>query len=162
MDCSLPGSSVRGISQARILKWLLLLPLGDLPNPGMELTCRSEKGLVHSSHQYVVSSCHPPSHIILHQEPKAVLFNYSVPKMWISHQTEEVISVYVCVCVCVCVCAHRHVWMVLQTAVRYEGAEKTVMIIKTISYHTLWITYTWSSTLRTFYTSSHSMLITAL
>ena len=30
-----PGSSVRGISQARILEWLFPSP-GDLPNPGME------------------------------------------------------------------------------------------------------------------------------
>ena len=36
MDCSLPGSSVRGILQARILEWLPCLPPGDLPNPGTE------------------------------------------------------------------------------------------------------------------------------
>ena len=29
IDCSLPGSSIRGISQARILEW-------DPPNPGIE------------------------------------------------------------------------------------------------------------------------------
>lgn len=69
---------------------------------------------------------------------------------------KEVISV------CVCIHAHSHMWMVLQTAIRYEGVEKIVMIIKTISYHTLWITYMWSSTLGTFYASSHSMLPTAL
>ena len=34
MDCSLPGSSVHGISQARILEWLPFLSLGDLPKPG--------------------------------------------------------------------------------------------------------------------------------
>ena len=37
MDCSLPGSSVLGIFQARILQWLPLPPLGDLPNPGIEI-----------------------------------------------------------------------------------------------------------------------------
>ena len=36
MDCSLPGSFVHGIFQARILEWLLCPPLGDLPDPGME------------------------------------------------------------------------------------------------------------------------------
>ena len=36
MDCSLPGSSVRGISQARILEWVACPPPGDLPNPGMK------------------------------------------------------------------------------------------------------------------------------
>ena len=39
MDCSPPGSSVRGILQARILEWIPGLPcppLGDLPDPGVE------------------------------------------------------------------------------------------------------------------------------
>ena len=34
MDYSLPGSSVHGILQARILEWDLLR--GDLPDPGIE------------------------------------------------------------------------------------------------------------------------------
>ena len=33
IDCSLPGSSVHGISQARILEWLPFLPPGDLSDP---------------------------------------------------------------------------------------------------------------------------------
>ena len=33
MDCSSPGSSVHGISQARILEWLPFLSPGDLPHP---------------------------------------------------------------------------------------------------------------------------------
>ena len=39
MDCSLPGSSVRGIFQVRVLEWQNGLPFpspGDLPNPGIE------------------------------------------------------------------------------------------------------------------------------
>ena len=36
MDCSLPGSSVQGILQARILKWVAILSLGNLPDPGIE------------------------------------------------------------------------------------------------------------------------------
>ena len=36
MDCSPPGSSVHGILQARILEWVAIPPLGDLPNSGME------------------------------------------------------------------------------------------------------------------------------
>ena len=39
MDCSLPGSSVHGIFQARVLEWRSGLPFpfpGDLPNPGIE------------------------------------------------------------------------------------------------------------------------------
>ena len=37
IDCSSPGSSVHGFSQARILKWVGMRPLpGDFPNPGIE------------------------------------------------------------------------------------------------------------------------------
>ena len=35
MDCSLPGSSVHGILQARILEWVAI-SYSDLPNPGIE------------------------------------------------------------------------------------------------------------------------------
>ena len=33
---SLPGSSVHGISQARILEWVAISSLGDLPDPGIK------------------------------------------------------------------------------------------------------------------------------
>ena len=36
MDCSLPGSSVHGILQARILEWVTFPSPGDLPDPGFE------------------------------------------------------------------------------------------------------------------------------
>ena len=36
MDCSLPGSSVHGILQAKILEWTAMPSSGDLPDPGME------------------------------------------------------------------------------------------------------------------------------
>ena len=38
VGCSLPGASVRGIFQARILEWLPFPPPGDLPNPGIKPT----------------------------------------------------------------------------------------------------------------------------
>ena len=38
MDCSLPGSSVHGISQARILEWVAISFSRDLPHPGIELS----------------------------------------------------------------------------------------------------------------------------
>ena len=40
IDCSLPGSSVQGISQARKLKlkWVAISSFWDLPDPGMETT----------------------------------------------------------------------------------------------------------------------------
>ena len=36
MDCSLPGSSVHGILQTRILEWVTIPFPVDLPNPGIE------------------------------------------------------------------------------------------------------------------------------
>ena len=36
MDCSPPGSSIHGISQARVLEWLPFPSPGDLPDPGIE------------------------------------------------------------------------------------------------------------------------------
>ena len=37
MDCSLPGSSVHGIFQARVLEWVAIsFSRGDLPDPGFE------------------------------------------------------------------------------------------------------------------------------
>ena len=36
MDYGLPGFSVHGISQARILEWLPFPPPGELPDPGIE------------------------------------------------------------------------------------------------------------------------------
>jgi len=36
MDCSLPGSSVHRIFQARILEWVAVPSPGDLPNPGIK------------------------------------------------------------------------------------------------------------------------------
>ena len=36
MDCSLPGSSVHQILQARILEWVAISSSRDLPNPGIE------------------------------------------------------------------------------------------------------------------------------
>ena len=37
MDWSPPGSSIRGILQARILEWVAMPPPADLPNPEIKL-----------------------------------------------------------------------------------------------------------------------------
>ena len=36
MDCNLPGSSVHGILQARILEWVAISSSRDLPHPEIE------------------------------------------------------------------------------------------------------------------------------
>ena len=43
MDCSVPGSSVQGISQARILEWVAF-PSGDIPNLGIEPLSPAQEG----------------------------------------------------------------------------------------------------------------------
>ena len=58
MDFSLPGSSVHGILQARILEWVAIPFSGDLHNPGIEpglQHCRQI--LYHLSHDYNVCLC---------------------------------------------------------------------------------------------------------
>ena len=41
VDCSLPGFSVNGILQARILEWVAISSSRDLPKPGVEPTSPS-------------------------------------------------------------------------------------------------------------------------
>ena len=38
LDCNLPGFSVHGISQARILEWVAISFSRDLPDPGIKPT----------------------------------------------------------------------------------------------------------------------------
>ena len=38
MDSSLPGSSVHGIFQAKVLEWVAFPSPGDLPDPGINAT----------------------------------------------------------------------------------------------------------------------------
>ena len=45
VDYSLPGSSVHGILQARILAWVAIPPPGDLPNPGVKPTSPASPAL---------------------------------------------------------------------------------------------------------------------
>ena len=49
MDCCLPGSSVHGIFQARILEWVAIPFFGDLPNPGIEPRSPALQSLYHLS-----------------------------------------------------------------------------------------------------------------
>ena len=48
-DCSLPGSSVHGISQAKILEWVAISFSRDLPHPGIELSSLESSALVSGS-----------------------------------------------------------------------------------------------------------------
>jgi len=44
MDCSPSGSSVHGISQARILEWVAISFSEDLPDPEIKPTCPAFAG----------------------------------------------------------------------------------------------------------------------
>ena len=44
IDCSLPGSSVHGILQARILEWVAVSSLRGLPDPRIEPACLMSPG----------------------------------------------------------------------------------------------------------------------
>ena len=58
MNHSLPGSSVHGISQARILEWVAISFAGDLPNPGIEPTSPALAGeFFTTSHQRSPAKC---------------------------------------------------------------------------------------------------------
>ena len=71
MDCSLPGSPVHGIFQARILEWVAFPPPGDLPNP--EINLRSP-----ALHVYSLLS-EPPGKPIQHIEgPKDAVLKTEV------------------------------------------------------------------------------------
>jgi len=48
VDCSPPGSSVRGISQAKILEWVAISSSRELPDPGIEpVSCTGRQILYH-------------------------------------------------------------------------------------------------------------------
>ena len=58
MDCSLPGSSVRGILQARILEWVAIPFSRDLYNPGIELVSLVSPALRADPGVYVYAQTH--------------------------------------------------------------------------------------------------------
>ena len=51
VDCSLPGSSVHGILQARILEWVAIPSPGDLPDLGIEHSSPAMQADYHLNHQ---------------------------------------------------------------------------------------------------------------
>ena len=63
MDCSPPGSSLRGIFQARILEWGALSYSRDLPNSGIEPTSpaspASAGGFFITSTAWKAQTCDP-------------------------------------------------------------------------------------------------------
>ena len=113
MDCSLSGSSVHGIFQARVLEWIAVSFSGDLPYPGIEpgspafqvdalLSEPPGKLPVHyylpeftKTHVHWVSEGIQPSHPLLSPSPPT--FNLSQPQgllKWVnsSHQVAKLLE----------------------------------------------------------------------
>ena len=59
MDCSLPGFSVHGILQARILEWVAMPPLRDLPDLGIKTTSPASPALQVASLPLIHQECPP-------------------------------------------------------------------------------------------------------
>ena len=59
MDCSPPGSSVHGISQARILEWVTMSSSRDLPHPGIKPGSTCIAGMSPKSDTFLVPKAAP-------------------------------------------------------------------------------------------------------
>ena len=96
MDCRLPGSSIHGILQARILEWVSFPPSGDLPEPGMKpgspalqadsLLSESLGKLIyiyiyHIYHRYVIFFIH--SSVSRYLDCFHVLVNSTTMNIWV-------------------------------------------------------------------------------
>ena len=77
MDCSLPGSSVHGILQERILEWVAFPPSGDLLTQGLN------PGLLHCR-QILYQLSHQGSPRIL----QWVAYPFSMESFWLMNPTE--------------------------------------------------------------------------
>ena len=98
MDCSLPGSSVHGISQTRILEWVAISSSRGLPDPGIKPALPASTALAgrflttvplgkpNKWYALSLSRSHTHSHIDM-----LLMF-----KTWI------------CECVCVYACVYLH------------------------------------------------------
>ena len=64
MDCSLPGSSVHGVSQARILGWVAISSPENLPNPGIEPTSPALEMVSHSAGRFFTTEL-PDDRVII-------------------------------------------------------------------------------------------------
>ena len=82
MDCSLPGSSVRGISQARVLDWVTISPF-----QGIFLTQGSNPSLLCLLHWQVdsLSLSHPEARL----DVTPVIISYYMKLSWLVEDSQE-------------------------------------------------------------------------
>ena len=99
MDCSPPGSSVYGLSQARILEWFAFPSPGDLPNPGFGSLVSpalqaNSLPLGHLRSPETPEKCLVMSSIVSSDEKKVLItmFKISCFPSWL--------MLFVCACVC--------------------------------------------------------------
>ena len=79
MDYSPPGSSVHGISQARILEWVDISSSRDLPDPGIELLSLPSPALAGGS--FTTAPPGKPKYFPQHSKDVTPKFNFSFPIM---------------------------------------------------------------------------------
>ena len=87
VDCSLPGSSIHGILQARILKWVAISF-----SKGIFLTQRSSPGLPHSwkYHRYLKSSVQSQIKIPFVMDTSAYCINqWYIFSAWINYMVHK-------------------------------------------------------------------------
>ena len=93
MDCGLPGSSVQGILQARILKWVAMwsglpcLPPRALPDPGIELA--SLPSLALAGGFFTTSATWEALFVFYHSlKKKKKIINSLKKESWLSREEE--------------------------------------------------------------------------
>ena len=97
-NCSLPGSSVHGILQARILEWVAISFPGDLPNPGMELLCPVSPALAGGF--YITDPSGKPSSVQFSSVAQSFPtlcdpMNRSTPGLPVHHQLPEFTEIHI-------------------------------------------------------------------
>ena len=74
MDCSLPGSSVNGILQARILEWVAMPSSRDLLHPGIKPVSLTSPAL---SARFFIASATWETHVSRKREANLICINTS-------------------------------------------------------------------------------------
>ena len=85
MNCSLPGSSLHGILQARILEWVPMPSSRDFPNPGVKPTSHMSPELAGSF--FTTSATWEAPQIIIETPKKLYFFAFLSEYAYISNPT---------------------------------------------------------------------------
>ena len=91
MDCRPPGSSVHGIFQARILEWIAIPSLEDLPNPGIKPRSPALQEYYLLSESQLLNKIGKKKKMEKHiWQEKMTFFLLSIYMIWHSHEAGEI------------------------------------------------------------------------